>query len=293
MKHRWIALLMSFLMIFSTTEYVFANSLSEDSCVIQGAELDQELPLTEAINIIEDSPELYECADEIFEDVDNFDSMSISTMGNIEDIAYEEDQLTYSIDYGVVEDDIKVLLRSNEYTEYQVIEGDKTDSIIYYEDGTVCVNGEVIEKNADEYYIHTDDYSDWWSSKCPYGKSSDYTYKIGSKNNSNVENTKYWQNLTYTAFSLALSAALWYFVCPYSGFISNIVSTVFSALSYDDTPYTKHMSFKLNKYYHKNKTSGVVSGTLRVTKFYVSAYAGANYTNYIGKYADFYCKENY
>ena len=293
MKHRWIALLMSFLMIFSTTEYVFANSLSEDSCVIQGAELDQELPLTEAINIIEDSPELYECADEIFEDVDNFDSMSISTMGNIEDIAYEEDQLTYSIDYGVVEDDIKVLLRSNEYTEYQVIEGDKTDSIIYYEDGTVCVNGEVIEKNADKYYIHTDDYSDWWSSKCPYGSSNDYTYQIGTKKNANVENTKYWQSLTFAVFIVLLTKSLSYLTCPYSGEISEMVSMLYTSLLYDDTPYTKHMSFKLTKYNHKNKTNGVVKGTLRVTKFRIKAYAGAYYTNYIDTYDTFYCKENY
>ena len=289
------ALLLALVMCITSVEAVRADSTQsyDDYTACLEENLNQKYTLDEALEIIENESSLDSYVGEIFEDVDNFDSMVFTSCGDIDDIHLNNEQLIYVIDYGIVEDEIQVMSRADEYTEYQVLEGDKVDTIVYYNNGTVYLNDELLKNEAEDQYIHTDDYADWWSTNCPYGNSTDYTYKIGSKNDSDVENTKYWNNLTYTAFSLALTKALPYLVGGYSGAVSAIVSLVYAALSYDDTPYTKCMSYKMVKYNHKDKTSGVVKGTLCVTKYVVTAYAAANYQNKMGTYDSFYCKEHY
>ena len=142
------ALLLALVMCITSVEAVRADSTQsyDDYTACLEENLNQKYTLDEALEIIENESSLDSYVGEIFEDVDNFDSMVFTSCGDINDIHLNNEQLIYVIDYGIVEDEIQVMSRADEYTEYQVLEGDKVDTIVYYNNGTVYLNDELLKK---------------------------------------------------------------------------------------------------------------------------------------------------
>ena len=89
------ALLLALVMCITSVEAVRADSTQsyDDYTACLEENLNQKYTLDEALEIIENESSLDSYVGEIFEDVDNFDSMVFTSCGDINDIHLNNEQL--------------------------------------------------------------------------------------------------------------------------------------------------------------------------------------------------------
>lgn len=174
----------------------------------------------------------------------------------------EEGEVTYELKAGEYENTISVLQNDKSAVKLSVEQDDITNEFIINADGTMILDGneidfgevetEIVEDNIQEDSAEggiapmASNVINRLTPTCPYGKASDYTYKLGSKSNKSL----YLQNeiikISFTVFIPIISKQL-----GVPKVLGNAVKNFYYTMRKKD-PHSKYMSYKVTNYAHKN-----------------------------------------
>ena len=145
-----------------------------------------------------------------------------------------------------------------------------SNEIQYFKNGKMLLDGKEISTPS-EPVVEPKVSTTWGTTKCPYGSPGDYTVSAGPKSNPNVPLGQAIADIAVSAFYSLLA--------PVIGKIASaIYSTLYSLIKSQD-PRTTGLSYKANRYYHKNQRSGgyIPAADLYVTKYNYTWYSKVNY----------------
>lgn len=111
----------------------------------------------------------------------------------------------------------------------------------------------------------------WATTNCPYGSPGDYTVSAGSTSNPNVPLGQELTNIAVSAFYSLL--------VPVIGKVASVIYSTLYSIIKSQEPRTTGLSYKANRYYHKNQRSGgyIPAADLYVTKYNYTWYSKVNY----------------
>lgn len=123
------------------------------------------------------------------------------------------------------------------------------DGTMYIDEKKVVLNNNLLTEDfspSEEISLYSGEVTNWVTSTCPYGSKSSYTYRLGTKKDSDITLTTAISNLATTAVILIISAELGVSVALSTG-LSIVVTWV-----KDRNPTTRGLSYKATNYAHKN-----------------------------------------
>ena len=174
----------------------------------------------------------------------------------------EDGEVTYELKAGEYENTISVLQNDKSAVKLSVEQDDITNELIMNADGTMILDGNEIDFGGVETEIVEGDIQEdsaeggiapmasnvinRLTKTCPYGKASDYTYKLGSKSNKSLNLQKKIESVSFSVFSTIICKAL-----GISGLAGTAVHVFYDTMKKKD-PHSKYMSYKVTNYAHKN-----------------------------------------
>lgn len=189
---------------------------------------------------------------ELKKDREQFSELGLIGIADEMKAEVKDDEITYVLKSGKYENVIKVQNNNDKSFEMSVRQDDILNEVAVDENGTISVDGNVIEVEQEEEALSNNNIAraparfNRLTNICPYGKAADYNYKLGSGSNSNL---KLEREIKKTAFSVFTSI-----ICSQLG-IPGAVGDAMEKL-YDFTvekdPHTKYLSCKNTNYAHKN-----------------------------------------
>lgn len=212
--------------------------------------------------LIDDNSELEIVEDEVQEDVEALDTVGLNCE-LIDDVKVDDGDVIYTFAYpDEITDEISVDTINNDVV-LNITEGTVHNEFRICEDGSMYLDGEklqiknseVSERTIDEVDLpdfegnlrqSSGEVTNWLTTTCPYGKKANYTYKLGTAKDPDITFTTAVSNITFSAFMLAMSAAL-----GINPALSTGLSYVFSYIR-DRNPSTRGLSYKATNYAHKN-----------------------------------------
>lgn len=154
--------------------------------------------------------------------------------------------------------------------KYIITEDTLTNEVAFHDNGDVYLDGQKIEisnsgngaptiqpRAAGIVYMNT--------TKCPVGKAADYTKKVKSTSDSNIELSKALGSINTTAVAAIIGKIVWQVG------IAITAAQAIKALVDATNKSSKYLSYKTTSYYHKKSSGGWIGGRL-ATKYVTTWY---------------------
>lgn len=201
---------------------------------------------------IEEAAVSAELKNELKKDREQFSELGIIGIADEMKAEVEDDEIRYVLQSGEYENVIKVQNNNDHSFKMSVKQDDILNEVIVNQDGTMTVDGNVIEVEQEKEILPDKNIArapaifNRLTNVCPYGKAADYNYKLGSKNTSNL---KLEREIKKTAFSVFTSI-----ICSQLGIPSPVGSAMKKLYNFTvkNDPHSKYLSCKTTNYAHKN-----------------------------------------
>lgn len=145
---------------------------------------------------------------ELKKDREQFSELGLIGIADEMKAEVKDDEITYVLKSGEYENIIKVQNNDDESFKMSVRQDDILNEVAVDEDGTMTVDGNVIEVEQEEETLPNNNIArapavfNRITDVCPYGKAADYTYKLGSSNKASLSIQK---EVAKTAFGTFVS----------------------------------------------------------------------------------------
>lgn len=189
---------------------------------------------------------------ELKKDREQFSELGLIGIADEMRAEVKDDEITYVLKSGEYENIIKVQNNDDESFKMSVRQDDILNEVAVDEDGTMTVDGNVIEVEQEEETLPNNNIArapavfNRITDVCPYGKAADYTYKLGSSNKASLSIQK---EVAKTAFGTFVSI-----ICKQLN-VPKAVGKAFKKIynyAVDKDPHSKYLSSKCTNYAHKN-----------------------------------------
>jgi len=221
---------------------------------------------------------------------------------DIEIIEEDTDALIYNVEIEgangeLIESHIEASIDEDDSQIVEITEGDKTDTLVFDEDGTLYLDGEpvhiteetvnpTIERNlisfnddAAAYALH----SMYWPTSSPYGSTASYTKKLSTEKRV-LTLSKAISSMTTTALIGIVLLALGIAAAP-AFIISVLIAGVITWFTRNSK---SSKTFSIIDYQYVHKTKGLnISSHMTAIKHKIYSYAYTNYTGYLGSSTSF------
>ncbi|HYE09185.1 MAG TPA: hypothetical protein VEF53_03300 [Patescibacteria group bacterium] len=193
-----------------------------------------------------------------------------------------------TFDNGVVNN--VIVNKEQDETIYKISQGSLNDIITVASDGEIFLNNKSIGSTGNPIVNVIN--QPFQQTQCPYGSASDYSYKAGSEQDSNIALEKAIRNYTVAALAIIVVYNAGPLLIAAIGGGGTAVSTgLFTKMLNDavsSSPDSKALSYKLTFYYHKNYTNGNIPPILMyVRKNVITYYPEASYKGASSKYTSY------
>lgn len=191
--------------------------------------------------------------DELKKDREQFSELGLIGIADEMKAEVKDDEITYVLKSGKYENVIKVQNNDDKSFEMSVRQDDISDEIIVDKDGTLFIDGNVIEAEQEEETLSDKTIArapavfNRLTDVCPYGKAADYNYKLGTRNTSDLSLHQEIKSMTFTGFVKLVCA---YFKIDTEGKGQSIFGKIYN-LAQKVSPKSKALSCKATNYAHK------------------------------------------
>lgn len=209
--------------------------------------------------------------------------------------------IIYEGDFGGYTNTISIIQNDEDILKMIICQDDINNELIIRSDGTYILDGNIIGDEQTKVAEETIQLSNMLSDVepksvevinritniCPYGSASDYSYKLGTKKDANINLEKKISKIAVAAFGTILCIEL-----GVSTIASKVYAGLYSFLK-DSDPNIKGLSYKATNYAHKNYTNTYIKpikmyGFKSVYKWYGGInYDGCTTTNTVYQTKEF------
>lgn len=205
--------------------------------------------------------------------------------------------IIYEGDFGGYTNTISIIRNDEDILKMIICQDDINNELIIRSDGTYILDGNVIGDEQTKVAEETIGLSDVEPKSvevinritniCPYGSASDYSYKLGTKKDANINLEKKISKIAVATFGTILC-----FELGVTTIVSKVYAGLYSFLK-DSDPNIKGLSYKATNYAHKNYTNTYIKpikmyGFKSVYKWYGGInYDGCTTTNTVYQTKEF------